>query len=132
MENIVGKKYGELTVIEDMGSFIKPNTKHRKHYVKCKDPSGHMGIYRYSDIKTGHTKSGRKQRNIKDEKDLNTYMIVYQVGDMVLSIDVKAESIRQLTSRVDSGQDFFLHVNEDTSINPSCILKIDILKRAKK
>lgn len=53
----IGNKYGKLTVIEDLGYFIKEGTKRKEHYLKCKCDCGNEKIIRAGSLSSGHTKS---------------------------------------------------------------------------
>lgn len=53
MENIIGKKFGRLTIIDDMGVLIKGKAK--CHYVKCKCECGNIKVVRLPDIKSHKT-----------------------------------------------------------------------------
>ena len=52
----IGNKYGKLTVIEDLGSFIKEGTKTKRHYLRCKCDCGNKIIVG-ADSLSKHTKS---------------------------------------------------------------------------
>lgn len=53
MDSYVGKKFGNLVIIEDMGYYQKEGTKTKKHYVKCKCSCGNERITRLDALKSG-------------------------------------------------------------------------------
>lgn len=55
--NIVGEKYYNLLITEDLGCYVKDGTKRKSHYVKCICDCGNEVIKRYESIKKGKCKS---------------------------------------------------------------------------
>lgn len=54
---LVGKRFGRLTIIDDLGVFLKEGTKTKDHYVKCICDCGNEKIVRLSALKDGSIKS---------------------------------------------------------------------------
>lgn len=70
----IGDKFNRLTIIEDLGFYLKEGTKDKAHYVKCKCDCGNEIIVQEYNLKSGHTKScGECARK------LNNYYIVGNV-----------------------------------------------------
>lgn len=66
IENLVGKKFGMLTVIEQTKS---KNNKNRKRYWKCKCECGNIVITTTDNLKSNHaTSCGCKRKNTLHEK----------------------------------------------------------------
>lgn len=57
MKNYVGKRFGKLTVIEDLGCYFKDNSKRKRHYLKCICDCGNEKICSLDSVKYGHTTS---------------------------------------------------------------------------
>lgn len=53
----VGDKFGKLTIVEDLGCFIKDGTKTKKHYIKCQCECGNQTIVSLDSLKNKRTKS---------------------------------------------------------------------------
>lgn len=55
--NIIGKKYGRLTIIEDLGRYKKEGTKDAQHYVRCICDCGREKNVILKNLKKGTTTS---------------------------------------------------------------------------
>lgn len=53
----IGQKYGRLTVIEDLGIFLKDGTSTKRHYYKCRCDCGNEVVAVGSRLGNGHTTS---------------------------------------------------------------------------
>ena len=51
--NLIGMKFGLLTVLEDLGS----DNEKQNHYWKCQCDCGNITVVSTGDLKSGHTKS---------------------------------------------------------------------------
>lgn len=54
---MVGEKYAMLTIVEDLGYYLKEGTVKKRRYVKCKCDCGSERIFRLDCVKNGNTKS---------------------------------------------------------------------------
>lgn len=57
MNSYVGKRFGKLTIDEDLGYYQKENTSRKRHYIKCKCDCGNETIVRLDAVKKGGTVS---------------------------------------------------------------------------
>lgn len=55
--NIVGRKFGKLTVVESLGRITKPGTKRPAHYVRCRCDCGGIIETHISSVQRGSTTS---------------------------------------------------------------------------
>lgn len=56
-KELIGNKFGRLTVVEDLGIFVKEGTKTKLHWVKCKCDCGNKCVVDLYKLKSGHTQS---------------------------------------------------------------------------
>lgn len=79
----VGQKFGRLTVIEDLGCFIKDGTKKKSHYIRCLCDCGNECIVNMSNLARGNTISCGCLRLNKLCNRLKKYNDYYVYGDTV-------------------------------------------------
>lgn len=90
-ENIVGEKYGKLTIIEDLGIYRKEGCKEKHHYVKCQCDCENKTVIEVeiSNLRNGHTTScGCDRKPHTNFKDLtgNVYghlTVIKRVDDHI-------------------------------------------------
>lgn len=90
MKSYVGKQFGKLTVVEDLGYYQKKGTLSKRHYVKCRCECGKEKIIRLDSLKSdeiiscGCYKNNICYNNGKNSKKYNDFYIKDNVVHVVL------------------------------------------------
>ena len=91
MKELIGSRYGRLTIVKDLGIFVKDGTNSKRHYVECCCDCGNEVMVDLYKLRSGHTQScgciaieGTIERNKKfkwgrNKKRYNEYFIVGDV-----------------------------------------------------
>lgn len=77
-KELIGNKFGRLTVVEDLGIFVKEGTKTKLHWVKCKCDCGNEVIISSNNLVSGHTNSCgcyKLERIVDNKRKYNKYHI---------------------------------------------------------
>lgn len=81
-KDCIGKKFGRLTIIEDLGYCVKKGTKTKKHYVKCVCDCGKECIKDFNPLKEGRVVSCgcyNKENIQRKSKKYNEYKVYKEI-----------------------------------------------------
>lgn len=124
-EDLTGKKFGRLTVLEQAEDYVNPSNKKRHARWRCRCECGNKTIVTGSQLKSGKTKSCgclNREKIIQRNKENRKPNKKYLNGEVLTILTSKGEPILVDKEDFDLIKDYTWHLNKagyvETSLNP--------------